>query len=660
MERALEHIAFQCRCNGVESDLNRYSYKLSSDTGTLAPPYADKETGEYEEIKADENNNLLLVKLYSLNNGDTIQYTTDNGANWIDYTDIIPVKNDIVLQIRSEKDGNYSKITSYVYNFVPLAPIITLPSGRYLKSDNQFTMIELDGRAPTDKDYTIWYRENGGKQDVIYQNQKRYIDHTMSFKAYVKNNETGRVSKNTINYYIIEPEGAATGRVFVGTPYDVSRISADVLDTGEYAKGIKLKTHSSDTVIHYFYTYTQEGLQGSVKSPDDMVYDNMPIMVNKTMMSITITAWLTDKNGNEILGSKETFPIEFVHLKVPETSLGSDKVEFPKGTAYTIINDCEDDKNILLYYTLDGSEPSIESNENRKLYSGETLALNEAVTVKAVYMSVCGKCVYCKDDKPELCTDKVYGRTGVYKYTVPTVIHTGGGGGRRTIDKTRKYTKDIFGTEHPTHIGYINGYPDGSVKPDGEITREEITSILYRIVNHDYEKPFAATGEFFPDVSMEHWSAHDIEYMSDKNIVYGYPDGEFKPGNNLTRAEFAALIKRFAKLEKTDEENPFPDLNESHWAYEDILSLNASGLIEGYEDGTYRPENQITRAEVMTVINKILGRNPSEPYVKSLDFNPFNDLKKDKWHYTTVLEATVTHNYYLDDKNVEIKWEDCK
>ena len=196
-------------------------------------------------------------------------------------------------------------------------------------------------------------------------------------------------------------------------------------------------------------------------------------------------------------------------------------------------------------------------------------------------MSVCGKCVYCKDDKPELCTDKVYGRTGVYKYTVPTVVHTGGGGGggRRTIDKTRKYTKDIFGTEHPTHIGYINGYPDGSVKPDGEITREEITSILYRIVNHDYEKPFAATGKAFPDVSMERWSAHDIEYMSDKNIVYGYPDGEFKPGNNLTRAEFAALIKRFAKLEKTNKENPFPDLDKSHWAYDDILKLSASGLM---------------------------------------------------------------------------------
>ena len=648
--------------DGIASGRNRYIYKLEADT--LAPPYADKETGEYEEIKADENDNLLLVRLYSLNENDEIWYTTDNGANWIEYTGAIPIKNDTVLQIQSKKDGKTSKIASYVYNFVPLAPIITLPSGRYLKSENPSTMIELDSRAPS-KDYTIWYRENGGKQDVVYQNQRRYIDHTMSFKAYVKNNETGRVSKNAINYYIIEPEGAATGRVFVGTPYDVSRISADVLDTGEYAKGIKLKTHSSDTVIHYFYTYTREGLQGSVKSPDDMVYDNMPIMVNKSMTAITITAWLTDRNGNEITGSKEIFPIEFVHLQVPKTSLGSDKVEFPKGTSYTIINDYPDDKNIMLYYTTDGSEPSLESNEGRKLYSGETLALNEAVTVKAVYLSVCGKCVYCKDDKPEMCTDKVYGKTGVYKYTVPTVIRGGGGGGggmgrTTTIDNTRKYTKDIFGSEHPTHIGYINGYPDGSVKPDGKITREEMTSILYRIVNHDYEKPFIASGDVFPDVSIDRWSAHDIEYMSDKDIVYGYPDGEFKPGNNLTRAEFAALIKRFAKLEETDKENPFPDLDESHWAYDDILSLNASGLMQGYEDGTYRPENQITRAEVMIVINKILGRNPSEPYVKSLGFNPFNDLEKDKWHYTAVLEATITHNYYLDDNGVEIKWEDCK
>lgn len=187
-----------------------------------------------------------------------------------------------------------------------------------------------------------------------------------------------------------------------------------------------------------------------------------------------------------------------------------------------------------------------------------------------------------------------------------------------------------------------------------------MAAILYRITNHAYEKPFVETGSVFPDVALGRWSVHDIEYMADKNIVYGYPDGEFKPENNLTRAEFAALIRRFANLGKSDKANPFPDLDASHWAYEDILALQASGLMQGYEDGTYRAENQITRAEVMTVVNKILGRNPSEPYVRSLEFNPFNDLEKDKWYYVIVLEATITHNYYLDDNGVEFKWEDCK
>ena len=111
----------------------------------------------------------MHIRLYSLNNGDTIQYSIDNGATWNNYSDTVKIKNDTVLQIRSEKNGNYSKIVSYVYNFVPLAPIITLPLGRYLKSENKFTTISLDERVPTDKDYTIWYRENGGKQDVIYE-----------------------------------------------------------------------------------------------------------------------------------------------------------------------------------------------------------------------------------------------------------------------------------------------------------------------------------------------------------------------------------------------------------------------------------------------------------------------------------------------------------
>lgn len=662
--------------DGVESDTNRYTYSAAS--GALpAPPYADKETGTYEEIKIDDNNNLLKVMLYSLNNGGKIQYRLDNKGNWNDYTDgsglLLKPENKnqdtIVLQLRYEKDGKYSPVVSYVYNFVPVAPIIELPSGTYLSSDDIYTKIAFNKDIPTDKRYTIFYRRNGDATDRRYnfseiEPEDLDIDHTMTIKAYVLNEDTGRVSENTIHYYIIENGNAASGSVYIAYPYDVERISAHLLGTGDYAEGIKLLSQNKTADIHYYYSYTKKA-DGQTITTNTAVYDiSRPIIPTELMDDITVVASLYDENG-KIDGSDGVFVIDFVHLEVPVTSLeASGKVEFPKGTKYTIINDYPGDENIILYYTLDGSDPQNESNPNRKIYNGEELQLNGATTVKCVYFSACGKCVECKVPNKAGCWHGVYGETGSYKYTVPTVISGGGGGGGGggsvTIDKTRKYTKDIFGNEHPTHIGYINGYPDGSVKPEGDITREEITSILYRITNHQYEKPFVATGEVFPDVELSRWSNQEIEYMADKEIVLGYPDGEFKPAKHLTRAEFATLIFRFTGIEKVKIRNPFKDVEADHWAYNEILALVNSSLMEGYPDNTFKPDNNITRAEVMTVINKLLGRKPYESYVKSLHFNPYNDLSEDEWYYVTVLEATITHNYWLDAKGFEYKWEDWK
>ena len=650
--------------DGVESDTNKYIYSVSGNPLTLAPPYADKETGTYKEIKIDDNNNILNVKLYSLNNGGEIQYRLDNSGEWLSYTDktSLLIKDDTVLQLRYAKGGNYSAVVSYVYNFVPIAPVISLPSGTYLESDKKTTTIDYAENVPTDKNYSIWYRQNGDSKDFKYTGQERSITHTMSFKAYVLNEDTGRVSENTINYYIIESASAANGSVYIAYPYDTDRISAYLLSSGDYAEGIKLLSHNKTANIHYYYTYSKKA-DGQTITTNTAIYDvTRPIIPTELMDDITIYAWLEDEDG-KIEGSDAAFSIDFIHLNIPTTSLEeSGRVEFPKGTKYTLINEYETDDNIYLYYTLDGSDPTDGDNTNRITYNGEKLALNQATTVKAVYFSACGKCVECKSSHLDDCWYGVYGKTGTYKYTVPATVAGGGrsGGSKKTVDDTRKYTKDIFGNEHPTHIGYINGYPDGSVKPEGDITREEIAAILYRITNHEYEKPFIETGDVFPDVKPERWSAHDIEYIADKEIVYGYPDGEFKPSRNLSRAEFAALIFRFTGIEKNDIENPFTDLNDAHWAYNEILALTAMGLVEGYEDSTFKTETNITRAEVMTVINKLLGRKPLENYVKTLEFNPYNDLYDNKWYYVTVLEATITHNYWLDSADYEYKWEDWK
>ncbi len=658
-------LTISAELDGIESEPNRYTYSITDDD-ILAPPYADKDMGTYEEINIDGNNNLLVIKLYSLNTGDTIQYRFGNDGIWQDYDGTsVKLTEDTVLQLRSVKGDKTSAVSSYVYNFVPLAPVITLPSGRYSRTPVPTTKIELDSRAPTNKDYTIWHRENGNTEDFRYTGAEREITHTMSFKAYVLNEDTGKVSANTIHYYIIEPDNASAGSVYIANPYDVERISADVLTERPYSDGIKLLSQNKNAEIHYFYTYNRT--DGTGATTNNLVYDNAaPIIVNSLMDDILINAWLV-QDGERILDSESTFVIDFVHLEVPETSLEIiGKTEFDKGTKYTIINDYPNDSNVVLYYTLDGSDPADKTNINRIAYSGEELSIEGETTVKAVYLSTCGKCVECKDTHPESCWNPVYSKVGSYRYIVPTVKHTtsgggSGGGGSRVVDKTRKYTKDIFGNEHPTHIGYIKGYPDGSVQPNGNITREEMAAILYRVKNRAYDEPFTTTGDVFPDVMADRWSVTEIEYMTNDGVIEGYPDGEFKPARKLTRAEFAALICRYAGIDYRGEENIFPDLADDHWAHDYILALHETALVEGYEDGTFRPEREITRAEVMTVMNKLLGRKPYEPYVKTLSYNPYNDLELEKWYYTDVMEATITHNYYLNDtETYEIKWEDVK
>lgn len=688
--------------NGVNSDTNYYTYAVSGDANdqtTIAAPYADKLSGRYDEVDIDGENSLLVIRLYSLNQDARIQYMLNNSSQWIDYNPSNPIKlkdGDDVLQARcvrgSGDDMKVSKVASYSYVFYPIAPLITLDSGWYSKEPLKQTQIMLDEaskpHSPYNK-YEIHYRRNGDPGDyfIKWDNKNFFIDldHSMSVKAYVLNTTTKRSSPAVVRYYIIEGEASVGGAVEMQLPYyGVRRIARHIVGEAPWNQGIKLYTDNISADVDIYYKYTRVYADGTSETSNTIKYDSAsPIAVTNNTQSIQIEAWLVNGSG-EIAGTRRVFDkIIFDTYDAPKTSLeDSDSIQFAPGTGYTILHDpaYKDDPKMTLYYTTDGNDPVIyDSVTGQAILKGTQfkdgdapLILNGDTTVKTVYRSACGICYYCDKGDYDHCQNVVYGKIGTYRYVtkanggmLPSGSHVGGGGGgggsSSVSQPTRVYTKDIFGNEHPTHIGYINGYPDGSVKPDGNITREETAAILYRIKNKAYDEPFTVTGEVFPDVDSARWSALNVEYMTADGVINGYPDGEFKPTKNLTRAEFAALIRRFIDAEYPDDiKNTFGDLDESHWAYNDIMALSEIGLINGYEDETYRPENKITRAEVMTVINKLLGRNPSESYVKSLGFNPFNDLDIEKWYYVIVLEATVTHNYYLDNKKLEIKWEDYK
>ncbi len=193
------------------------------------------------------------------------------------------------------------------------------------------------------------------------------------------------------------------------------------------------------------------------------------------------------------------------------------------------------------------------------------------------------------------------------------------------------------------HIAYINGYPDKTVKPENNITREEVAAIIYRLMNEDAQKEFSGKEPTFTDISKSDWSYESVAVVAAAGLISGYEDSTFRPGNAITRAEFAAMLSRLYTDIDIAYAIDFNDIH-GHWAENDIKKLSALECISGYEDGTFRPEQLITRAEAIVIINRILVRYANHDGISS-NANTWADNGTDKWYYYPVLEATNAHDY---------------
>ncbi len=196
------------------------------------------------------------------------------------------------------------------------------------------------------------------------------------------------------------------------------------------------------------------------------------------------------------------------------------------------------------------------------------------------------------------------------------------------------------------HILYIVGYPDGEVKPKGNITREEITAAFYRLLDLHFRSSIETTEQDFPDVESERWSNKSVATMKNGGFIVGDENGNFNPGTPITRAEFAVLASNFAPADAAVAENYFTDID-GHWAKEYILKVAGQYWISGYGDGTFNPDAYITRAEAMSIINRMLVRYADRDTVYVREWP---DLYKSDWYYEAVTEAT-THNYYARLQN---------
>ena len=201
------------------------------------------------------------------------------------------------------------------------------------------------------------------------------------------------------------------------------------------------------------------------------------------------------------------------------------------------------------------------------------------------------------------------------------------------------------------HDVFLNGYPDGSFGPDRSMTRAEVAAMFSNLLL-DKNVPITTS---FSDVAEDAWYADAVNMLASLDMIAGYEDGTFRPDAPITRAEFTAIAMRFADA-APEGENIFSDVHAGDWFYDVVVGSIQYGWIGGYEDGTFRPQNTITRAEVTAITNRMLGRVADEAFIDAADaLRSFSDLSDAHWAYYSIMEATNAHDYTTSD-GVE-EWE---
>ena len=242
----------------------------------------------------------------------------------------------------------------------------------------------------------------------------------------------------------------------------------------------------------------------------------------------------------------------------------------------------------------------------------------------------------------------------VFTYTYARRSSSGGGGGG-----SRKPTVTIpdnvpTGLNGDDHYAYIVGYPDSTVRPQNGITRAEVATIFFRLLTDETRNANSTKSNSYSDVAAGAWYNHAVSTLSAMGIVKGDSQGKFNPNAPITRAEFAAIAARFDDKANTTAVD-FSDIA-SHWAKDEISAAANNGWINGYTDGTFRPNNKITRAEAMTLVNRVLRRLPETAEDLHNDMIKWSDNSDTSaWYYLAVQEATNSHYYDLKENKHE-KW----
>ena len=247
-----------------------------------------------------------------------------------------------------------------------------------------------------------------------------------------------------------------------------------------------------------------------------------------------------------------------------------------------------------------------------------------------------------------------------YKKSSHSSGDSGNGGGKKEEKPTVEIKDDdALGLNNTDHFAYIVGYGNGEVRPQNSITRAEVAAIFFRLLEDDVRDANYTRQNKFTDVSNDAWYCSAVSTLSAMGIISGYPDATFRPNASITRAEFAAIATRFdVNGDKTPAS--FNDIA-GHWAKDEIAVAANNGWVNGYEDGSFRPQNKITRAETMSLVNRVLNRKPETAEDLLENMTKWTDnADTNAWYYLAVQEATNSHYYEYKENSQYEKWTELR
>ena len=406
----------------------------------------------------------------------------------------------------------------------------------------------------------------------------------------------------------------------------VDNLQSDITFVAEYAQPIvrviykqAVGTDYSGSDVEYILDKLPNDRQITLNSHADVVAkaeeknaEDADFALWKTPSSKRFNGWQKEEAANGIYQAGETYTIT-------DEELDPDKVTIVFRATY------KDKGSTTVFYTLDFVTNGGNEIASITRAGGTIVDLDEYVPVRKGY-NFQG---WYTDEK---LTNKV---------TSVTLTEN-----MKVYAKWSAKTVDEDGTpsdlNSKDHIKYVVGYPDGYVRPNNFVTRAETASMLYRLLTDERRNEVRTTTNNFVDVTPNAWYNEPASSMYKGGYIAGYKDGTFGGNKNITRAEFVSMLVRF--LGEDQGSMSFTDVPQNHWAAKDIAIAASQGWVAGYSDGTFKPNQPITRAEAMSIINRVLNRGVNEKS-NIMGFKIWPDNYSNAWYYYDVIEATNAHDY---------------